>query len=119
MKILSLHGWQSTPGGLKPTFLKDHGYEILNPKLPDDDFDAASDAEGVRKASTMTELVDVTVYYLEMLSRPQRSVPAPRDGLLILHAKVPSVPYYRFLYLPTGAKGYTDFPAYASQATGQ
>jgi alpha-beta hydrolase superfamily lysophospholipase len=41
MKILFLHGWQSTPGGLKPTFLKNHGHEILNPSLPDDDFDAA------------------------------------------------------------------------------
>ncbi len=41
MKILFLHGWQSTPGGLKPTYLKDHGHEVLNPKLPDDDFDAA------------------------------------------------------------------------------
>jgi alpha-beta hydrolase superfamily lysophospholipase len=36
-----LHGWQSTPGGLKPTYLKDHGHEVLNPALPDDDFDAA------------------------------------------------------------------------------
>jgi predicted esterase YcpF (UPF0227 family) len=25
MKILLLHGWQSTPGGVKPTYLKDHG----------------------------------------------------------------------------------------------
>ncbi len=41
MKILFLHGWQSTPGGLKPTYLKDHGHEVLNPALPDDDFDAA------------------------------------------------------------------------------
>ena len=41
MKILFLHGWQSTPGGLKPTFLKDHGHTVLNPALPDDDFDAA------------------------------------------------------------------------------
>lgn len=41
MKILFLHGWQSTPGGLKPTYLKSHGHEVLNPKLPDDDFDAA------------------------------------------------------------------------------
>jgi hypothetical protein len=41
MKILFLHGWQSTPGGLKPTCLKDHGHEVLNPALPDDDFDAA------------------------------------------------------------------------------
>ena len=41
MRILFLHGWQSTPGGLKPTYLKGHGYEVLNPALPDDDFDAA------------------------------------------------------------------------------
>ena len=42
MKILYLHGWQSTPGGVKPTYLKDHGHEVLNPALPDDmDFDAA------------------------------------------------------------------------------
>jgi hypothetical protein len=41
MKILFLHGWQSVPGGVKPTYLKDHGYEVINPKLPDDDFSAA------------------------------------------------------------------------------
>ena len=41
MKILFLHGWQSVPGGVKPTYLKDHGHEINNPKLPDEDFDGA------------------------------------------------------------------------------
>lgn len=41
MNILFLHGWQSIPGGLKPTYLKDHGHEVLNPALPEDDFDAA------------------------------------------------------------------------------
>jgi len=41
MKLLFLHGWQSTPGGLKPTYLKSHGHEVLNPVLSDDDFDAA------------------------------------------------------------------------------
>jgi len=41
MKLLFLHGWQSTPGGVKPTYLKDHGHEVLNPALPDDNFDAA------------------------------------------------------------------------------
>ena len=41
MKMLFLHGLKSTPGGLKPTYLKDHGHEVLNPHLPDDDFEAA------------------------------------------------------------------------------
>ena len=38
MKILFLHGWTSTPGGRKPTYLKDHGHTVLNPALPDEDF---------------------------------------------------------------------------------
>jgi alpha-beta hydrolase superfamily lysophospholipase len=41
MKILFLHGWGSTPGGVKPTFLRNHGHEVCNPHLPDDDFVAA------------------------------------------------------------------------------
>ncbi len=41
MKILFLHGWRSVPGGVKPTHLKDHGHEVINPQLPDDDFAAA------------------------------------------------------------------------------
>ena len=40
-KILFLHGWHSVPGGVKPTYLKDHGHEVLNPALDDDDFAAA------------------------------------------------------------------------------
>ena len=40
MKVLFLHGYGATPGGIKPTFLKDNGLEVLNPLLPDDDFDA-------------------------------------------------------------------------------
>ncbi len=38
MKVLFLHGWQSVPGGVKPTYLKGHGHEVINPKLPDEDF---------------------------------------------------------------------------------
>lgn len=41
MKILFLHGWQSVPGGVKPTYLKDHGHEVINPMLPDEDFNLA------------------------------------------------------------------------------
>ena len=39
MRILFLHGWTSVVGGRKPTFLKDHGHEVINPALPDEDFD--------------------------------------------------------------------------------
>jgi GNAT superfamily N-acetyltransferase len=48
------------------------------------------------------ELVDVTVYYLEMLAATQRDVQTSRDGLTVLHAQTPSVPYYRFLYNSVG-----------------
>jgi hypothetical protein len=41
MKILFLHGWRSVPGGIKPTFLAQHGHEVFNPKLPDEDFEEA------------------------------------------------------------------------------
>src|SRR6476619_1333802 len=45
MKVLFLHGWQSVPGGVKPTYLAHHGHEVINPKLPNEDF-----AEAVRIA---------------------------------------------------------------------
>jgi hypothetical protein len=41
MTVLFLHGWESTPVGIKPTFLRDHGHDVLTPSLPDEDFDDA------------------------------------------------------------------------------
>ena len=41
MTILFLHGWTSVPGGVKPTYLVDHGHSVINPALPDEDFEAA------------------------------------------------------------------------------
>jgi hypothetical protein len=37
MSILSHHRWQSVPGGVTPTYLKEHGHEVVNLKLDDDD----------------------------------------------------------------------------------
>lgn len=39
--ILFLHGWHSVLGGVKPTYLAEHGHTVINPKLDDDDFVAA------------------------------------------------------------------------------
>jgi predicted esterase YcpF (UPF0227 family) len=41
VRILFLHGWQSVPGGVKPSYLIEHGHEVANPKLPDEDFEEA------------------------------------------------------------------------------
>ena len=41
MKLLFLHGWHSVPGGVKSTYLKDHGHVVINPALDDDNFEAA------------------------------------------------------------------------------
>jgi GNAT superfamily N-acetyltransferase len=40
--------------------------------------------------------------YLEMLARPVRVVPPPREGLSVVHANKPTVRYYRFLYDSVG-----------------
>jgi hypothetical protein len=45
MRILFLHGWQSVPGGVKPSYLAQHSHTAFNPALPDEDF-----AEAVRIA---------------------------------------------------------------------
>jgi hypothetical protein len=58
MKILFLHGWQSVPGGVKPTYLAQHGHEVINPKLPDDNF---ADAAKVAQAEFDKHQPDVVV----------------------------------------------------------
>ena len=35
-------------------------------------------------------------------ARPERVVPSPREGLAVVHAKKPTVAYYRFLYDAVG-----------------
>jgi alpha-beta hydrolase superfamily lysophospholipase len=45
VKILFLHGWHSVLGGVKPTYLMDHGHSVINPALDDDDFAALATAQ--------------------------------------------------------------------------
>jgi hypothetical protein len=58
MKILFLHGWNSVPGGVKPTFLTSHGHQVINPALPDDDF---AEAVGIAQAEFDRHQPDVVV----------------------------------------------------------
>lgn len=46
--------------------------------------------------------MEVKVTYLEMLQRPARVGPAPHEGLAVVHAKRPTIAYYRFLYDAVG-----------------
>ncbi len=48
------------------------------------------------------ELVEVTVYHLEMLALSHCSVPAPREDLTVVHIPSPTVPHYRSLYDAVG-----------------
>jgi GNAT superfamily N-acetyltransferase len=44
----------------------------------------------------------VITTHVQMSARPQRSVAPPRDGLAIVHARNPTIAYYRFLYDTVG-----------------
>ncbi len=41
MKLLYLHGWNSSLGGVKPTSLRSRGHEVIEPALDHDDFNLA------------------------------------------------------------------------------
>src|SRR6185436_10973482 len=69
MKILFLHGWNSVPGGVKPTYLKDHGHEVINPALPHEDF-----AEAIRIAQAEFDQ-----------HQPQVVVGSSRGGAVAMH----------------------------------
>ena len=76
MKIIFLHGWNSVPGGVKPTYLKDHGHEVINPALPHEDF-----AEAVRIAQA--EIDD---------HRPDVIVGSSRGGAVAMNVRSGNIP---------------------------
>ncbi len=57
MRILFLHGWHSVPGGVKPTYLKGHGHEVINPALDDDDFAVALETAQAEFDKHQTDVV--------------------------------------------------------------
>jgi hypothetical protein len=57
-KVLFLHGLESKPGGKKPAFLKEHGFEVLNPLLPKNDFLKSCD---IAQALVDNECPDVVI----------------------------------------------------------
>jgi GNAT superfamily N-acetyltransferase len=46
--------------------------------------------------------MNVKTTYLQMFAPSERIVPPPREGLAIIHARKPTVSYYRFLYDTVG-----------------
>lgn len=46
--------------------------------------------------------MNVTTYYLQMFSPSTRTVPPPRDGITVVHARKPTVGFYRYLYDAVG-----------------
>src|SRR5262249_28445786 len=48
--------------------------------------------------------MSLTTTYLQMFARPERVVPPPRDGLSVIHARKPTLAYYRWLYDSVGGE---------------
>jgi GNAT superfamily N-acetyltransferase len=48
------------------------------------------------------QTVTVTTTYLQMFANPQVAMLPPRDGVSVVHAKKPTVAYYRFLFDAVG-----------------
>jgi hypothetical protein len=86
MKILFLHGWKSVPGGVKPSYLREQGHEVVNPSLDDDDYDLA-----LRVAQEHADA-----------HRPDVVVGSSRGGALAIDVQVGSTP--RVLLCPAWRK---------------
>lgn len=107
MKILLFNGWRAIPGGIKPTFLARHGHEVIEPKLSDDDFDAAVRAGqeefdrhrpdllvGVSRGGTVAINIDTRGTRLVLLSpgwKKWGTARVVKHGTVILHAPGDSV----------------------------
>ena len=107
MKVLFLHGWQSIPGGVKPTFLAQHGHEVINRKLPDEDINEAiriAQAEfdkhrpqvviGYSRGGAVAMNINSGEARLVLLCPARRKWGTPRTvrpGTMILHSRADDV----------------------------
>ncbi|HYW79327.1 MAG TPA: alpha/beta hydrolase [Thermoguttaceae bacterium] len=76
MKVLFLHGFGSDPNGIRPTTLREHGFAVIHPALPDDDY-----AESVRIAQQAFDQ-----------SRPDVVVGSSRGGAVALGIETGQTP---------------------------
>ena len=107
MKILFHHGWQSVPGGVKPSFLAQHGHTVLHPKLPDEDFELAvkiAQAEfnqhrpdvvvGSSRGGAVAMTIDIGSAKLVLLCPAWRkfgTAKTVKPGTVILHSRADDV----------------------------
>ena len=73
--VLFLHGWTSTPGGLKPTYLAEHGHIVINPALPDEDF-----SESVRIAQAEVGCTPTVTPYWSVRAAVEQGTTNPFTG---------------------------------------
>jgi hypothetical protein len=73
MKILFLHGWHSVPGGVKPTFLAQHGHKVIYTPLDDDFGGRIEKPEAKNFILGKTHLIQSVedVHELQVVSRTQ------------------------------------------------
>lgn len=76
MSILYLHGWNSSVGGVKPSYLIEHGWTLHQPALPHDDF-----AEAVRIAQEALEQ-----------NQPRLIVGSSRGGAVAMNLQAGAMP---------------------------
>lgn len=83
--ILYLHGLGSKPGGIKPAFLRGQGFEVINPALPDEDFEEsvriAGEAYDQHHPDVVVGSAAVAVPWLWPSTRQiRRSFSSPQPG---------------------------------------
>lgn len=107
MTILFLHGWHSVPGGVKPTYLQDHGHKVINPVLDDEVFATAcatAQAEfdqhqpqvvvGSSRGGAVAMNIDVGKARLVLLCPAWKrwgTVATVKPGTVILHSRADDV----------------------------